>query len=146
MSYQVQNYEPPANSSYIPDHLDKLLVAQVMHHAHAHGHVGLWQGLPHGIQLQNRELSRASRRTQIYPQHLRPDLLPNFLQQSAVPTPDIQNSPHHLPVKLQRPQHRRMVTQYAVRQGKRTVRPLQYLGLHFAIQNLFLKGAQHLSV
>jgi hypothetical protein len=40
MPHQVQNHEPPASPPDIPDHLDKLLVAQVMNQAYAHGHVG----------------------------------------------------------------------------------------------------------
>jgi hypothetical protein len=64
-----------------------------------------------------------------------------------VPTPDIQNAPHRLPITPQRAQNRRMVTQQAVRQGEFAVRPRQHLGqLSAAIQDLFLKGALHLSV
>jgi hypothetical protein len=40
MPNQVKNHEPPASSPDIPDHLDKLLIAQVMNQAYAHGHVG----------------------------------------------------------------------------------------------------------
>jgi hypothetical protein len=40
-----------------------------------------------------------------------------------------------------------MITQQAVRQGKRAVYPRQHFGLlSAAIQNLCLKGAPHLSV
>src|ERR1035437_11063964 len=39
MSHQVQNHELPASSPDIVDHLDKLLIVQVVHQAHAHGHV-----------------------------------------------------------------------------------------------------------
>jgi hypothetical protein len=64
-----------------------------------------------------------------------------------VPAPDIQNAPHRLPIAPQRPQDRRMVTQQAVRPGKRAVHPLQHFGpLSAGIQNLFLKGALHVSV
>src|SRR5450759_2456065 len=88
MSHQVQNHEPPASSPDIPDHLDKLLIAQVVHQAHAHGHVGTRQSLPHGVQLQYGELPHATlRRTQIHTQYLRPYFPPHFLQQPAVPHP-----------------------------------------------------------
>jgi len=148
MSHQVQNHEPPASSPDIADHLDKLISVQVVHQAHAHGHVGSRQSLPHGVQLENRELPHATLwRPQIHTQHIRPHLPPHFLQQPSVPTPDIQNAPCRLPIPFQRPQNRRMVTQQAVRLGKSAVRPLQHLGQQStAIQNLFLKGTLHLSV
>ena len=148
MAHQVQNHEPTASTPNVPDHPDKILIAQVVHQTHAYGHVGSRQNLPHGVQPENRELPHATlRRTQIHTQYLHPNLPPHFLQQPAVPTPDIQNAPHRLPITPQGPQDRRMVTQHAVRQGKRAVRPRQYFGLmSTAIQNLCLKGAPHLSV
>ena len=148
MAHQVQNHEPTASTPNIPDHLDKVLIAQVVHQAHGDGHVGSRQNLPHGVQVENRELPHTTlRRMQIHAQYLRPNLPPHFFQQPAVPTPDIQNAPHRLPITPQRPQDRRMITQQAVRQGKRAVRPRQHFGLlSTAIQNLCLKGAPHLSV
>src|SRR5450759_4340231 len=87
MSHQVQNHEPPASSPDIADHLDKLLSVQVVHQAHAHGHIGLRQNLPHGVQLENRELPHATLwRPQSHNQHIRPHLPPHFLQQPSVPT------------------------------------------------------------
>jgi hypothetical protein len=72
-------------------------------------------------------------------------LAPNFLQQPAMPTPYIQNSPRRFPLSPQRPQDRRMVTQQAVCLGKPAVRPYQRLGRQSAeIQNLLLKGTLHL--
>ena len=116
MAHQVQNHEPTASTPNVPDHLDKILIAQVVHQAHAYGHVGSRQNLPHGVQLENRELPHATlRRMQIHAQYLRPNLPPHFFQQRAVPTPDIQNAPRRLPITPQRPQDRRMVTQQAVR-------------------------------
>ena len=148
MAHQVQNHEATAGTPDIPDHLDKLLIAQVVHQAHAYGHVGSRQNLPHRVQLEYRELPHATlRRTQIHPQHFRPNLSAHFFQQPAVPAPDIQNTAHRLPITPQRPQDRRMVTQQDVRPGKRAVRPRQHFGrLSTAIQNLCLKGAPHLSV
>src|ERR1019366_7217895 len=100
--------------------------------------------LPHGVQFQNRELPRTTRRRpQIHTQDLHSHLPPHFLQQPAVPTPDVENSPCR-PITPQRPQNRRMVTQQTVRLGKSAVRPLQHLGRQSAdIQNLFLKGTLH---
>jgi len=119
-----------------------------MNQAYTHSHIGPRQSLPHGVQLENRELPHAILwRPQIHTQHIRPHLPPHFLQQPTVPTPDIENSPRRLPITPQRPQDRRMVTQQAVRLGKSVVSPLQHLGQQStAIQNLFLKGTLHLSV
>ena len=58
MPYQVQNHEPPAGTASVPDHLDKLLIAQVVRQAYAHGHVGRRQGVPHGVKLQNPKVGK----------------------------------------------------------------------------------------
>ena len=130
MSHQVQNHEASASSPDIPDHLDELIIPQVMREANAHSHIGWRQGLPHRVELQYRELSGATlRRPQVYSQYFSSDLFPHFLQQLTVPTAYIQNSPHRLSVTPQRPQHRRMIPQQAVSQGKPSVHPRQHLGV-----------------
>src|ERR1017187_3951147 len=143
-----RNHEPIASTPNVPDHLDKLVIAQVVHQADAYGHVGSRQNLPNGVQLENRELPYTTlRRTQIHTQYVRPNLPPHLFQQAAVPTPDIQNASHRLPITPQGAQDRPMITQQAVRQGKRAVHPRQHFGLlSAAIQDLCLKGAPHLSV
>jgi DNA-directed RNA polymerase specialized sigma24 family protein len=56
---QLEDLLLDPSSPDIADHLDKLISVQVVHQAHAHGHVGSRQSLPHGVQLENREQRRA---------------------------------------------------------------------------------------
>src|ERR1039457_485422 len=62
MPHQVQNHEPPASPTDIPDHLDKLLIAQVMNQAYTHGHIGPRQSLlgDGGTYFQNMDINAAS--------------------------------------------------------------------------------------
>ena len=145
MSHQVQNQEPPAAPPHIPDHRNKLLVAQVMRHADAHGYVRPRQLISHNIQLQNRKLPRANqRRPQIRTDHFHSQLASHSAHQRAVPTADIQNAQHRLVIVLQRSKDCRMVPEYAVREGKRPVRQYPRLGRHSTpIQNLCFKGTLH---
>ncbi len=146
MPHQIQNHETAACFSDIRNQLGDLLLAQMMHHAHADGNVGSRQDVAHGVQLQNPQTFFAGfGRLQIHAHHLRPYSPPDLFHERAMPAADIQNPAYRPIFGSQCTQNRLMISQKGMRSQQSAMGPLDDVARQPAlIQNFFFEGAAHL--